>query len=305
MHRKLSPVCLCLLLANAASVLADNEPLFRWQLDREHASGNAVTPQRGAVELSSATALQFDVLSPRAAVFNPTGDTQQFLNAGAALNSLDLPREQLTAEAWVRVDKPLEWGGLFGVIQDNGDYERGWLLGYRKSQFFFGLVSEKNRRITYLTSPRQFEIGHWYHVAGTWNGTQQSLYVDGELVAASRAQSGRVVYPEKGHFGVGAYWDDSEYHALTGQVEQVSLWGHALNAEALANRFELRKSRFPDIEAVHPDVVDWPTHLRDNQRTGLAPDVALDLPLRLKWTHKTRQKPAPAWPPPAHHDFWH
>ena len=304
LHRHLSFVCVSVVLAHAAWIMADDEPLFRWQLNREYATGSTVSPQFGSVGLSSPADLQFDVLSPQAAIFNPAGETKQFLIAGTGLKSLDLPRVQLTAEAWVRVDKPLEWGGFFGVIQDNGDYERGWLLGYRKSQFFFGLVSEKNKRITYLTSPVPFEIGHWYHVAGTWNGTQQSLYVDGELVAASRSQAGNVVYPEKGHFGVGAYWDDSEYYPLTGQVEQVSLWNHALSAEALANRFNLRKSRFPGIEAVHPDVVDWPTHLRDNQRTGLAPDVELNLPLKLKWTHKTRKKPAPAWPPPAHHDFW-
>jgi len=303
-YRHLSFICVYLFLAHVACVMADDKPRFRWQLDREHATGNTVTPLSGSVELSSPAALQFDVLSPQAAIFNPAGEKKEFLRVGETLNSLSLPRKQLTAEAWVRVDKPLEWGGLFGIIQDNGDYERGWLLGYRKSQFFFGLASEKNKRITYLTSPVQFEIGHWYHIAGTWNGTQQLLYVDGEPVAASRSQAGTIAYPEKGHFGVGGYWDEDEYHPLTGQIEQVSLWDHALSATNLANRFNLRKSRFPGIEAVHPDVVDWPTHLRDNQRTGLAPNVALNLPLELKWTHRTRKKPAPAWPPPAHHDFW-
>jgi len=302
--RKLSPFLLGVIFANTAAARADEGPVFRWQLDREHARENAVAPILGSVELVSATALQFDLLVPGAAVFSPVDGTKQFLHSGADFTTIGLPTKVLTAEAWVRVDKPLEWGGIFGVVQDNGDYERGWLLGYRKSQFFFALTTEKKKRITYLTSPREFEPGHWYHVVGTWNGTVQSLFVDGELAATSQAQSGAIVYPEKGHFGVGAYWDDSEYHPLTGQVEQVSVWNRTLNAKEIVHRFDQRKSRFPGIEGTHPEVVDWPTHLRDNLRTGIAPEVTLNFPLKLQWTQRTRKKPEPAWPPPANHDFW-
>ncbi|MDH3584200.1 MAG: PQQ-binding-like beta-propeller repeat protein, partial [Phycisphaerae bacterium] len=34
-----------------------------------------------------------------------------------------LPTTQISAEAWVRVDQPLKWGGIVGALQDNGDYE--------------------------------------------------------------------------------------------------------------------------------------------------------------------------------------
>lgn len=118
LHRHLSFVCVYMFLGHVACVVADDEPLFRWQLNRENSRGSTVSPQFGSVDLSSPVDLQFDVLSPQAAIFNSMGETKQFLNAGAGLKSLDLPRKQLTAEAWVRVDKPLEWGGLFGVIQD-------------------------------------------------------------------------------------------------------------------------------------------------------------------------------------------
>jgi len=286
-----------------AQTVNEKPPVLRWQFEREHLKENSFEPIAGSIPLTGSVVPKFAVLSPGAAVFS---DEKQktFLDASVPLSALELPTKQLTAEAWVRVDKPLEWGGILGLIQDNGDYERGWLLGYRKSRFFFALVSEKAKRVTYLTAPRDFEPGHWYHVAGTWNGTDQSLFVDGELAATTRAQSGRIVYPEKGHFGVGGYWDDDEYHPLTGQVERVSVWDRALSANEIAGEFDSRKSRFPGIEAVHPEVVDWPTHLRDNQRTGLATEVTLKFPLHLQWIHRPRQEPDPAWPPPANHDFW-
>ena len=37
-----------------------------------------------------------------------------------------------------------------GAIQDNGDYERGWLLGYVNRKFSFALASKGHQRLTYL-----------------------------------------------------------------------------------------------------------------------------------------------------------
>ena len=48
---------------------------------------------------------------------------------------------------------------------------------------------------------------------------------------------------------------------------------------------------------------DWPTHLRDNQRTGKSLEV-LSFPLRLQWKQRLPQ-PKPAWPAPAKQDYWH
>lgn len=30
------------------------------------------------------------------------------------------PAQDLTVEAWVRIDRPQPWGGVFGALQDNG-----------------------------------------------------------------------------------------------------------------------------------------------------------------------------------------
>ena len=47
---------------------------------------------------------------------------------------------------------------------------------------------------------------------------------------------------------------------------------------------------------------DWPTHLYDNQRSGVSTET-LRLPLELRWSAKL-PKPEPAWPPPARQDYW-
>ncbi|MCK4294941.1 MAG: PQQ-binding-like beta-propeller repeat protein [Planctomycetes bacterium] len=49
---------------------------------------------------------------------------------------------------------------------------------------------------------------------------------------------------------------------------------------------------------------DWPTFNHDNHRSGLTGE-RLQLPLKQAWVFKAPHRPAPAWPPPAKHDFWH
>lgn len=48
---------------------------------------------------------------------------------------------------------------------------------------------------------------------------------------------------------------------------------------------------------------DWPTYMHDAKRSGKSSET-VTLPLNLQWVYIMRKKPAPAWPPPALHDFW-
>jgi outer membrane protein assembly factor BamB len=52
------------------------------------------------------------------------------------------------------------------------------------------------------------------------------------------------------------------------------------------------------------DAADWPTYMRDIDRSGVSPAV-LKPPLSLAWMRRTRQGPQPAWPPPAKLDLFH
>lgn len=214
-----------------------------------------------------------------------------------------LPGRAITVEAWVMVNEPQEWGGFVSAVQDNGDFERGWVLGFNGEHFSFGLASEKVRRLTYVKSPQYFEPGQWYHVAGTYDGRVMRLYVDGKLHASDESQGGAIAYAPTGPVVLGAYQDDNELYPLNGRMEQASIWGEPLTAGQVKARFDERKGRFPGIEPVKPRVTDWPTYLRDNERTGLA-DEALQFPMRLRWVHEARHAPTPAWPPPAKKDYW-
>lgn len=277
--------------------------LSRWNFVQSRMLVNTVFPDAGALHPTVVGPVQFSEKSPFALQLDGDSKAGHRLVASHTVVPAQLPQREITVEAWAKVDKPSEWGGLVGLIQDNGPYERGWLLGFRKTQFCFALKGDGVGPMTYLNSRRQFTPGYWYHIMGTYDGREQKIFVDGELVGHSTTQQGAIHYPDHGEYVIGAYRDDDELYATKGEIEQVSVWNRALSPEEIATRFRNRCTIFPEIHAVKPNVIDWPTYNRDNQRTGVSP-YALPVPLSLNWEHQLRHPPQPAWPAPAKQDFW-
>jgi len=288
---------------------ADSPPIARWQLDRAHLTGRTVRPLAGPLNATLTGPLKFSTArksGPRGTLqlSGQNAPRQRFQVATSiAQASAILPTTQLTVSAWLRIDAAGEWSGFVSAVQDNGSYEKGWLLGQHRSRFAFALCSTKTGKLTYLESPLLFETGHWYHVVGTYDGSRQKLFVDGQLQGESTTQSGPIAYPPKGVVTLGAYEDDNEFYPLAGMLERVSIWDRALADRDVEQLFRQRSARFPGIQATRPAVVDWPTWNRDNQRTGVT-QQSLKLPLIRQWTHRI-PAPAPAWPDPARNDFWH
>ena len=182
-----------------------------------------------------------------------------------------LPTREMTAEAWVRVDKPLEWGGIVGAIQDNGAYERGWLLGYRHDRFTFALAATGGaNNLGYLDAKTPFRPGDWHHVVGTYEGKTKRLYVNGKLANAAADQSGDILYPPKTWYEIGAYHDNNEHYRMTGALHEVCIYKRALSDGEVAARYRAGRSRFvgplrlavgPIVEFVDPRaaIVRWRT----------------------------------------------
>jgi len=159
-------------------------------------------------------------------------------------------------------------------VQDNGDFERGWVLGYRDSKFSFALTgTEGNGRLTYLTAKADFQKRHWHHVAGTYDGSTMSLFVDGKLAATSTAQKGDIRYPPQAFYEIGAYHDNDENHRLTGAIHEVRVYNDVLSPDEIAAQHEELAGEFPKppehyqlalgpwIEFTKPDeaIVHWHT----------------------------------------------
>lgn len=158
-----------------------------------------------------------------------------------------VPETQFTATAWVRLDQLQEWGGIIGVIQDDGAEEHGWLLGYRKDRFSLAVAAtEGPGRLEYVTSNSAYQLKKWYHVAGTYDGESMRLFVDGKLQSESNAQKGAIDYPDRAWFEIGAYHDKNEYFRIKGGLHEVRLYDQALSVDEISQQFLNSKSRFPE-----------------------------------------------------------
>ena len=158
----------------------------------------------------------------------------------------DVPLEQLTVEAWVRVDQPDRWGGIVGAVQDDGDEEHGWVLGFDDTTFTFAVAGKDGPgRLTYLQANTPLKKGTWRHVVGVYDGAEQRIHVDGRLENVSAAQQGAIDYPSKAFFEMGAYHDKDEYYRMSGMLHEVRIYRRALTAAEIAERHAAKRTSFP------------------------------------------------------------
>ncbi|MDB5346504.1 MAG: metallophosphoesterase [Schlesneria sp.] len=172
--------------------------------------------------------------------FVMNGKTDWLTIAGSVEDAKKLlPTKEFTVAAWVNLNAQTEWGGICGLIRDNGDSEQGWMLGYNQSKFTFALASkgsdDGNGRLTVLAGKTDVELGRWCHVVATYDGVTMRLYVNGKSDGESTAQSGDILYPTKGTYTIGCFIDDNEQYPLDGAVYEVKAYSRVLSADDIAS----------------------------------------------------------------------
>lgn len=168
----------------------------------------------------------------RGMVFNASGDELVVVErVGDRVD--ELPSSALTISAWVAVESTQRWGGIVSCVADDGDYEKGWILGFDQTHFTFGLATtgndDGNGSLEYLRSETPVRLGRWHHVTATFDGSRAKLYVNGKLEAESGKLSGEVLYDLETSLVLGAYKDSNELHPLDGRLGMVQVdstaWG--------------------------------------------------------------------------------
>lgn len=175
-----------------------------------------------------------------------------------------LPTREFSALGWVVVNETHPDGGLIGFLQDNGDYEKGWLLGYNRQAFTVSLSTtgkdDGNGELTRLAARTPLEAGRWHHVAATYDGATLRLYVDGKPEGESTVQSGDILYPERGRYAVAAYADDNELYPLDGGLFEVKVYSRALPPEEIAETVRRNEK-----------LLAWQTSMNKDLRFVVAP----------------------------------
>jgi Concanavalin A-like lectin/glucanases superfamily len=148
----------------------------------------------------------------------------------ADANSLDATTG-LTLEAWVNADSLNHaGGGNLARVVDKGNAYR--LIVPSNGQIDFATFHSTVAQIA-STSAGAITTGSWFHVAGTYDGTNQRIYVNGSL-ATTRAQTGNIDTSADtlriGDTGGGTrQWD--------GKIDEVRIYTRALGPEEVAMRY--------------------------------------------------------------------
>jgi fibronectin type 3 domain-containing protein len=88
-------------------------------------------------------------------------------------------------------------------------------------------------------------LNQWVHVVGTYDGTQQKLYVNGKLDASATVVSGPLAYTGlTGGFMVGNIEGINSSRYWNGSVDEVAVWNATLTATEVKTLYERENARF-------------------------------------------------------------
>jgi len=237
-------VAVAAVLVVPALAQAADGPIGRWIFDKQHLEGLAVRDLAGKSPAAILGDAKFEQQG-NVEVLALDGTTNSVLVADDYTQAA-VPKKEITAEAWVRVDKTHEWGGIVGAFQDNGPYEKGWILGFVQNRFSFGLNGTGgDEATTYLQAPDTFKRGVWYHVAGTYDGTTQRVFVNGQEVISSTKQTGDIDYPPTAFYHIGAYRDQDEFFRTAGALREVRVYDRALSADEIKQHYSNHVAQLP------------------------------------------------------------
>ena len=149
--------------------------------------------------------------------------------------------QDITVAAWVKPGFYGDYAGIASYVFDTGSTESGYSLHTRSGDHFgWGVGSVDRGAILYLTSPQAYDPDEWHFVAGTYDGSEVRLFVNGAMVS-SGAMTGPIDWdplPETG-FIVGSYVDNNDDIRFEGQITQVEFWDRALPAEEIRAMFTI------------------------------------------------------------------
>jgi hypothetical protein len=155
-------------------------------------------------------------------------------------SSLDIPTA-ITVEVWVKYASQGEIGGggrTYSVLSYKG-YPWTWLLEDISGQFNFR-ISTTSDGDSRLDSNYYHGVERWDHVACTYNGTTQAIYVNG-ILQNSKSLTGTIITSgttiELGTYGTGDY-------SFNGWLANHRVYNRALTASEILQNYQAEQYRF-------------------------------------------------------------
>ncbi len=100
---------------------AEEPPLNAWQFTPANADKNIVKPAHGPYAGTIVGPHEFQAENPPCLKLSGNKSRVDF---PADPKTAEMPKQNLSAEAWVMLDRTQEWGGILGAMQHNGPYQK-------------------------------------------------------------------------------------------------------------------------------------------------------------------------------------
>jgi len=158
------------------------------------------------------------------------------------------PETAITLVAWFRGSAP--WGNnspIFdkGFASHQPPYYQ-YHLGIAIYRFSFDLALEGQWR--HLVNGA-WRVGVWHHVAGTYDGSTQILYVDGQEVARQITSGDMTNYGKLLHFGK---FGNLDYY-LKGAIDELRIYNRALSQDEIRQLYETDALMYGVVAAQESD----------------------------------------------------
>jgi hypothetical protein len=228
------------LVGAAAAHPSGPEPLLSYDFNRESIDGELLKPRFGPALKLGGAPLDEPAAKPGLRFASiPTGHVAE---ADAATLAKSLPKRDFTVAAWFSIDAPRDFGAIFSSHEDNGNAERGLVVGYDKSRPSVSLATkgtdDDNGRMVNLRGSKPWKTGQLHQVVVTYDGSTLTLYLDGEVVSTSKEASGDIDWPEVRRICIGGYLDQDENFPHDGRIVSVRVYDVCATAEWVAHDLE-------------------------------------------------------------------
>lgn len=154
----------------------------------------------------------------------------------------DLNNPNFTVEFWIQLDNPNNWTG---IIDKGRDSETDWYFltgntGYTEG-VRFGVGSGSSRQETAYS----WNDTDWHHVAGTYDGFNMNLYVDGDLKSTNTASMSNTT----NNITFGARRGQSWF--TNGKLDEIRIW------ESVRTQAEISDHRYLELNGNETNLVGY------------------------------------------------
>lgn len=222
-------VLVLLFLGALASASAEEGLVGRWDFDE----GGGDTTRNSVGDISSAISGAKWVPLDKGFALEFEGDEAHIESPGAPALDITGP---ITVEAWVYATRPAP--SETGIA---GKSFSSYGLTYYTDGNVYWYIGDGGNKCAAPLEPKM-----WRHIAGTFDGKEMKLYVNGELKETTASKYSAI--PHDAEFLIGSIRRGAETDVVTssfrGLIDAVRVYNRALAAEELRTHYESERAQY-------------------------------------------------------------